>query len=102
MKKRNCRLTPAEREQHEQAVKFRRMTDEQICTCLKEAHASGYQEGYQQGKCDQGIIEMEDRHKGVGYFLSRLSCLSGTGIGIGPSTVAKLKEFAKKEGYIDG
>lgn len=99
MKKRNCRLTPAERDQHEQAVRIRKMTDEQICQRLKEARAAGYKTGYQQGKCDQSIAEMEDRHRGVKDFLFRLSCLSGTGNGIGPGTVAKLKEFAKKEGY---
>lgn len=99
MKKRNCRLTPEEREQHEQAVKLRRMTDEQICISLGEIRSTGYQAGHQQGKCDQAILEMENRNRGVKNFLFRLDCLSGTGNGIGPGTVAKLKEFAKKEGY---
>jgi hypothetical protein len=34
MKKRNCRMTPAEREQHERATKIRKMTDAQLCGML--------------------------------------------------------------------
>lgn len=39
MKKRNCRMTAAEREQHERATKIRKMTDEQLCGMLDSLSA---------------------------------------------------------------
>jgi|LSQX01.3.fsa_nt_gb hypothetical protein len=33
-------------------------------------------------------------------FIARLSCMSGTGNGIGSSTVEKIRQFAEDEGYI--
>ena len=34
MKKRNCRMTPKEKDLHERAVRVRKMTDAQICALL--------------------------------------------------------------------
>ena len=35
-RKRNCRRTPKEIQDHETAVKVRKMTDEQLCEFLRE------------------------------------------------------------------
>ena len=101
MKKRNCRLTPAERERHEEAVKLRKMTDEQICAHLDEIRSAGYKAGYSEGKRDRPAAEAEDQHRSVKDFLARLTWMAGTGNGIGPGTVAKVKVFAKKEKFVD-
>ena len=39
-KKRNCRRTPDELRQHEQAVKIRKMTDQQLCEYIAGLSAS--------------------------------------------------------------
>lgn len=38
--------------------------------------------------------------KAIKEFIRRLEEMSGTGNGIGKSTVLKIKEFAEKEGYV--
>lgn len=85
MKKRNCRMTPAEREQHERATKIRKMTDEQLC-------------GYIDGLKDTGqqICPTSIRRQAVEDFVSSIR----PGNGIGQATIAKLREFAKANGDI--
>ena len=36
----------------------------------------------------------------INEFLQRIDAMSGTGNGIGKSTVEKIKKFAEKEGFI--
>jgi hypothetical protein len=79
MQKRNCRRLPAEKDQHVLATKIRKMTDSQLCDF---------------------IDEIQNSTRSVDDFLSCLNNMSGTGNGIGRATVAKLKEFALKEGYV--
>lgn len=81
MKKRNCRRPPDEKQQHEFATKIRKMTDAQICNFIDE-------------------IQRPNKDVGVEQFLDRLEWMSGTGNRIGRATVAKLRAFAKAEGYI--
>lgn len=76
MKKRNCRMTPKEREQHERATKIRKMTDQQLFK-------------YIDGLCSpQQVIgdflyDVENRCKGIGQI-----------------TIAKLRNFARGDGFI--
>lgn len=80
-RKRNCRRTPKEIQDHETAVKVRKMTDEQLCEFIAGLSAS--------------LPSVED-------FLRRLDELSGTGNGIGRVTVNKLRRIAIKEGFLEG
>lgn len=41
MKKRNCRKTDIEREQHDRAIRVRKMTDAQLCEYLDGLGATG-------------------------------------------------------------
>jgi len=81
MSKHNCRRLPDEKQQHEFATKIRKMTDAQLCSFIDE-------------------IQHSKENDDVAQFLNRLEWMSGTGNRIGRATVAKLKAFAKSEGYI--
>jgi hypothetical protein len=70
---------------HERAVKIRKMTDEQLCRYL-----DGLQGGTAAGAYKNKVAE----------FIQHLDMMSGTGNGIGKSTVYKLQKFAEKEGYV--
>ena len=80
-KKRACRRTPKEIQDHETAVKVRKMTDEQLCEFINGLSVS--------------LPSVED-------FLRRLDELSGTGNGIGRVTVNKLRRIAAQEGFLEG
>lgn len=77
MKKRNCRKTPKEIEQHETAVKIRRMTDAQICECFNN-------------------WETKIRIAAVQEFLSGLPDYKG----IGQATREKLWDYARERGFL--
>lgn len=80
MKKRNCRKTLEEREQHAEATRLRKMTDERLVEEFRNAGGSPRKE------CS------------AADFLKYLDSMSGTGNGIGPATVAKLEEVFKRSG----
>ncbi len=95
MKKRNCKKSEEERKMHEDAVKIRKMTDCQICMYIEaiknEAYSSGFKDGKNQGQvCSNSISR----------FIQHLDILSGTGNGIGKTTVCKINNFAKDNGYL--
>ena len=75
MKKHNWRMTPEEREQHERATKIRKMTDKQTCEYIDEL--------------------CSPQHAVENFLYGVESCK-----GIGQATIAKLRGFAKKEGFI--
>ncbi|TCX51965.1 MULTISPECIES: hypothetical protein [unclassified Dehalobacter] len=83
MGRRNCRKNDQERMMHERAVRIRKMTDEQLCRYIDSLSA--------------GSAGSKNR---VSEFIQDLDIKSGTGNGIGKSTVYKLQIFAEKEGYI--
>lgn len=85
MKKRNCRMTAAEREQHERATKIRKMTDQQLCEYI-----DGLTDNAEQ------IHPASIRRQAVEDFISSIH----PGNGIGQATIAKLREFAKANGDI--
>jgi hypothetical protein len=97
MKKRSCRMTQQEREQHNTAVSIRKMTDEQLCAYIEDI----MREGIKLGKSKAAEQSFARRSDIIREFIQRLSVKSSTGNGIGPATVQKIKAFAEKEGYLD-
>jgi len=85
MGRRNCRKNDQEKTMHERAVRIRKMTDEQLCRYLDSLSA-----GHQTAGIKNRVSE----------FIQHLDTMSGTGNGIGKSTVYKLQKFAEKEGYV--
>lgn len=76
MKKRSCRRTKLEKQQHETAVKIRKMTDEQICEVL---------------------FENTKNESRVGEFLDFVEV--GIGNGIGVRTIEKLRRIAEENDF---
>ncbi len=97
MKKRNCRKNEEEKRMHERAVKIRKMTDYQLCMYINALKDDAYEEGFRDGK---NQAEPTTGNK-VSEFIQHLDVMSGTGNGIGKSTVYKLRKFAEKEGYLE-
>lgn len=93
MKKRSCRRTKEEREIHEQAIRIRKMTDEQLVAHIdneKQANYDlGYRDGLLKGREGAGAENIND-------FLDSIESLQG----IGAVTVNKLREAAESYGYI--
>lgn len=79
MPKKNYLKSPLERQQHDKAVKVRKMTDEQLCDFLDE---------------------ISNQNNSLEQFFKRLNELSGTGNGISKATISKLKKIAMAEGLI--
>ena len=79
-KKRACRRTPKEIQDHETAVKVRKMTDEQLCEFLREI--------------SRPKLTVED-------FFTRLDKQVGSGSGISTGTIHKLRKIAVKEGFLE-
>jgi hypothetical protein len=105
MKKRKCRMTDGERLTHEQAIKIRKMTDQQIDRYLNDLQTKAYEDGMERGEKEAGTtksVNQDPRENAVAGFISHLDALSGTGNGIGKSTVYKLRKVAEKEGLLHG
>lgn len=79
MAKKNCRKSVLEKQQHEKAVKIRKMTDEQLCDF---------------------IDEISVQPNSLRDFFDRLEELKGSGNGISTGTIYKLKRIAIKEGLL--
>lgn len=73
MKKRNCRKTPEERDQHAEATSLRKMTDAQLVEAFRGVG----------GKHECSASD----------FLEYLDSVSNTGNGIGKLTVMRLKKI---------
>lgn len=87
MKKRNCRKTPEEIQQHKTAVEIRKMTDAQICDFLNEQRHIGQNE-----KC------VSVQRQSIESFLNGLKSERG----IGQATIAKIETYAIKKGFLSG
>ena len=79
-KKRACRRTPKEIQDHETAVKVRKMTDEQLCEFIVGLSAS--------------LPSVED-------FFRCLDKQAWSGSGISTGTIHKLRKIAVKEGFLE-
>lgn len=83
-------MTPEGREQHERAVKIRKMKDKQLCEYIDRLR--------EKNVIPADIPEMAKvRQQAVDDFLSDVqTCCKG----IGQATIAKLRGFAKGDGFI--
>lgn len=88
-KKRSCRRTVEEDRIHEKAVKWRKMTDEQLVHYVEDRVAKAESEGYNRGR-------KESSGSDIGKFLEEISTLHG----IGCATVSKIRAYAVERGYI--
>ena len=93
MKKRSCRRTKAEDRAHDEAVRIRKMTDEQLLGHIRDKENAGYLRGYQKAKEELTPAENEMT---AGEFLRKLS--SEQIPGIGTITLNKLWRFADSNG----
>lgn len=86
MKKRNCRKTDIEREQHERATRVRKMTDAQLCEYLDK------------------LVEQRPpalrRWEIVNNLLEALTVRTDDGLRISDATVRKIREIAKQRGFL--
>lgn len=96
MKKRSCRMTAEERDLHEQAVRLRKMTDQQLVDHLKHIQKDAYAAGYAEAEANP--IEPQSTGKTLGAFIADLA--SGRCKGVKNATAFKIEEFARTEGYI--
>lgn len=80
-KKRACRRTPKEIQDHDTAVKVRKMTDQQLC---------------------EFIDGLSTSRPSVEDFFCCLDKQAGSGSGINTGTIYKLRKIAVKEGFLEG
>lgn len=79
-KKRACRRTPKEIQDHDTAVKVRKMTDQQLC---------------------EFIDGLSTSRPSVEDFFRCLDKQAGSGSGISTGTIHKLRKIAVKEGFLE-
>lgn len=100
MKKQSCRMTQQEREAHKEAIKLRKMTDQQLVSYVNDLkeRAESSKPKTAEGRNTEGKAVVES-------FLQALKARAGSGNGIGNGTIFKLKRildelpdnFAEKE-----
>ena len=92
MKKRSCRRSREEKAIHDQAIRIRKMTDEQLVKHIAQEKKSNYDAGYR-----DGIMKGREGDEGsIASFLDEIETIKG----IGTVTVVKLRKVAKANGYI--
>ena len=90
MKRRSCHRTIDEVKIHEKAVKMRKMTDEQLVHYVEDRVEKARSEERNKSGSD----------KNLKLFLDSLET-PGVIPGVGPTTVHKIKKYAKEGGYYD-
>ena len=90
MPKRKCRMNPLEKRNHDEAVKLRKMTDQQISESIHNIVTEAFEAGYK-----KGFKESKQKPEGIKEFLENITIP-----GVGKTTVDKLMIFAKERGYI--
>lgn len=99
-KRRSCRRTAEEERQHEQAVKIRKMTDDQICRYIETVKSDAYKNGQEDAKFPIKIARQESKkEKTAKEFLDKL--VKDRFPGVGAVTIGKILEAAKTYGYLD-
>ena len=86
MSKRNCRRTDTEREQHDRAIRIRKMTDAQLCEYLDSLAAPPPPAGPRRGEI-------------INRFIDDLAIRSDTGLRISDATIRKIRNMATEMGY---
>lgn len=89
MKKPSCRRTGQEREQHERAIRIRKMTDAQLCEYLDNLAAGTRPSG-------------PTREEIIAEFLAELGVRGDDGLRMSDATIRKVREIAVSRGYISG
>lgn len=90
MKKRNCRKTDIEREQHDRAIRVRKMTDAQLCTYLDEL----------EGRNRPTVISQDELEKVINGFIDSLATRSDTGLRVSDATIRKIRATAVENDYL--
>lgn len=86
MSKRNCWRTDTEREQHDRAIRIRKMTDAQLCEYLDSLAAPPPPAGPSRGEI-------------INRFIDDLAIRSDTGLRISDATIRKIRNMATEMGY---
>ena len=87
MKKRNCRKTDIEREQHNRAIRVRKMTDAQLCEYLDRL----------EGRAGAPAPSNEEI---IASFPKAITIRRDDGLRVSDATVRKLKDMAFRDGYL--
>ena len=85
MKKRNCRKTDLEREQHDRAIRIRKMTDAQLCE---------YIDGLTQQTSHTTPEEI------ISSFLNLLTVPTDKGLYVSRITANKVRKIADQRGFL--
>ncbi|MCI8756757.1 MAG: hypothetical protein HFG18_09250 [Oscillospiraceae bacterium] len=85
MKKRNCRKTDLEREQHDRAIRIRKMTDAQLCE---------YIDGLTQQTSHTKPEEI------ISNFLDLLTVPTDKGLYVSRMTANKVRQIAEQRGFL--
>ena len=88
MKKRNCRKSDLEREQHDRAIRIRKMTDAQLCEYLDSLTAPA---PAPVGPTREEVVES---------FLDALAVRTDDGLRISDATIRKIREMARNRGFL--
>lgn len=90
MKKRSCRRTGFEQEQHDRAIRVRKMTDAQLCAYLDEL----------EGRNRSIVISQDELEKVINGFIDSLATRSDTGLRVSDATIRKIRAMAVENGYL--
>lgn len=85
MKKRNCRKTDLEREQHDRAIRIRKMTDAQLCEYI------------------DNLTQQPPHAKPeeiISNFLDLLTVPTDKGLRVSRITANKVRQIAEQRGFI--
>lgn len=109
MKKQSCRMTAQERENHKEAGRYRRMTDQQLVDTIRNlqrraekaeaernamaADAQHEAEVAKEERKNSSAAVKLDEKAVVEKFLLHLQSMAGTGNGIGNGTIFKLRRI---------
>lgn len=87
MKKRNCRKTDIEREQHDRAIRVRKMTDAQLCEYLDGLGATRAE-------------PQPSKEEIITAFLEAITIRRDDGLRVSDATVRKLKAMTRRDGFL--
>ena len=87
MKKRNCRKTDIEREQHDRAIRVRKMTDAQLCEYLDGLGATRAE-------------PQPSKEEIITAFLEAITIRRDDGLRVSDATVRTLKAMARRAGFL--
>lgn len=84
MGRRKNKKDQKEKEIHEEAVRIRKMTDDQLVHTFNEHYRQGYETGYQSGLSEK----TKDYKRDVAWFIGEVEKIRGIGV----ITVSRIKQ----------